>query len=97
MDKTVLIVEDDPEINFSVQKILQLSGYKVLSGANGRQGLEIAQSKIPDLIISDIMMPELDGFGMLEDVFDRVFNGQDVAAVIDVAVLDHGCQRRRLA
>ncbi|TXI33753.1 MAG: hybrid sensor histidine kinase/response regulator [Niabella sp.] len=58
---TVLIVEDNSEIRTLIKETLQFR-YKIITAENGALGLAIAQSEIPDIIISDVMMPEMDGF-----------------------------------
>jgi len=63
--KTILIIEDNEDIRENVAEILQLSDYKVITAANGKEGIDTAQSKLPDLIICDIMMPGVDGYGVL--------------------------------
>ncbi len=63
--KTILIIEDNEDIRENVAEILMLSDYKVLTAANGKEGVEVAQRAMPDLIICDIMMPGLDGYGVL--------------------------------
>ncbi|WP_392533916.1 response regulator [Nostoc sp. C117] len=62
---TILIIEDEEQIRENVEEILQLSDFKTLIAPNGKIGLEIAKAKLPDLIICDIMMPELDGYSLL--------------------------------
>lgn len=62
---TILIIEDEPQVRENIEEILQLSDFETLIAANGKIGLEIAQAKLPDLIICDIMMPELDGYSVL--------------------------------
>ncbi|MEH1924458.1 hybrid sensor histidine kinase/response regulator [Nostoc sp.] len=62
---TILVIEDEPQVRVNIQEILQLSDFETLIAANGKIGLEIAQAKLPDLIICDIMMPELDGYSVL--------------------------------
>ncbi|MBD2775600.1 hybrid sensor histidine kinase/response regulator [Iningainema tapete] len=62
---TILIIEDEPQVRENIQEILQLSDFNTLIAPNGQIGLEIAKTKLPDLIICDIMMPELDGFSVL--------------------------------
>jgi two-component system, OmpR family, alkaline phosphatase synthesis response regulator PhoP len=64
----ILVVEDEMSIRHNVEEILELCDYQVLTADNGRTGLELAQKALPDLIISDIMMPKLDGYGMLEEL-----------------------------
>lgn len=63
--KTLLIIEDNKEVRENTAEILELSNYKVLVAENGKIGVEIAKKETPDLIICDVMMPELDGFGVL--------------------------------
>ncbi|MEO7216518.1 response regulator [Mucilaginibacter sp.] len=65
MDKRILIIEDNNDLRESTAEILQLSGYEVLQAANGKEGVELAGKHLPDLILCDIMMPELDGYGVL--------------------------------
>ena len=59
---TILSVDDSPDKLEIIALILNEAGYRVLSASSGREGLEIAQQQIPDLIISDVTMPEMDGF-----------------------------------
>ena len=63
--KTILIIEDNEDIRENVAEILMLSDYKIVMAANGKEGIEMAQAKHPDLIICDIMMPGVDGYGVL--------------------------------
>lgn len=63
--KTVLIVEDNEVIREDVAEILTLSNYKVIQAVNGKEGIEMTFEHLPDLIISDIAMPIIDGLGML--------------------------------
>ena len=61
----VLIVEDDPDILKLLETTLSFRGYRVLTTQNGREGLSAIQKEYPDLVIADIMMPQLDGFGLV--------------------------------
>jgi DNA-binding response OmpR family regulator len=63
--KKILIIEDSQDILENVAEILSLSHYTVYTAADGKQGIELAMLHTPDLIICDIMMPELDGYGVL--------------------------------
>jgi CRP-like cAMP-binding protein/ActR/RegA family two-component response regulator len=65
MKKKVLIIEDNDDIRENVIEILELAGYTVASASNGKAGVELAFADIPDIILCDIMMPELDGYGVL--------------------------------
>ena len=63
--KTILLVEDSDDIRETTAEILELAGYKVLTAENGKIGVEVAQTTKPDLVVCDIMMPVLDGYGVL--------------------------------
>jgi len=63
--KSILLIEDNPDILDNTAEILTLAGYKVYTAENGKIGVELAIQQIPDLVICDIMMPVLDGFGVL--------------------------------
>jgi DNA-binding response OmpR family regulator len=61
----LLVVEDDPDILRLLDATLTYRGYRVTQARNGRQGLEFVQKERPAIVIADIMMPHLDGFGMV--------------------------------
>jgi CRP/FNR family transcriptional regulator, cyclic AMP receptor protein len=61
----ILLIEDNTEVRENIVEILELSQYEVLAAENGKVGVKLAQSGNPDLIICDIMMPEMDGYGVL--------------------------------
>ncbi|MCX6290563.1 MAG: response regulator [Bacteroidetes bacterium] len=63
--KTILLIEDNKEMRENTAEILELANYKVLAAANGKIGVDLAVKEKPDLIICDIMMPDLDGYGVL--------------------------------
>lgn len=63
--KTVLLIEDNEGIRENTAEILDMAGYKVLTANNGKAGVELALEHKPDLVICDIMMPVLDGYGVL--------------------------------
>jgi CheY-like chemotaxis protein len=63
--KSVLVIEDNPDIRENTAEILELAGYKTFTAENGKQGIDLAAKEKPSLIICDIMMPELDGYGVL--------------------------------
>ncbi|MFA6286479.1 MAG: response regulator [Opitutaceae bacterium] len=62
----ILIIEDDRPTRTLAAQVLRFQGFEVLEAANGRLGVEAALGSAPDLIVCDIMMPELDGFGVLK-------------------------------
>ena len=63
--KTILIIEDNTDIRESTAEILELAGYQVYQAENGKTGVDLAYQQKPDVILCDIMMPELDGYGVL--------------------------------
>jgi CRP/FNR family transcriptional regulator, polysaccharide utilization system transcription regulator len=63
--KRVLVIEDNKEIRENLAEILELDGYEILTASDGLEGSAIAQKELPDLILCDIMMPGLDGYGVL--------------------------------
>ncbi|TKT86508.1 response regulator [Dyadobacter frigoris] len=65
MNEKILIIEDNNDIRESTAEILEFSGYVVTQADNGKKGIELAFQSRPDLILCDIMMPELDGYGVL--------------------------------
>lgn len=64
--KKILLIEDDTTLRENTAELLQMSGYEMFTASNGKKGIELAKEYYPDLIICDIMMPELDGYGVLE-------------------------------
>src|SRR5437773_840927 len=63
--RTILIIDDHHDIRENIAEILSLGGYKTFTAENGKKGIELAIKEKPDLIVCDIMMPELDGYGVL--------------------------------
>lgn len=66
MKKTVLLIEDDQTLLENTRDLLELSNFKVITAPNGKIGVNLAREKLPDIIISDIMMPELNGYQVFE-------------------------------
>ena len=69
--KTVLVVEDEPAIREVVAEVLREEGYRVVVAADGRAGLELLAWERPDLVLMDVMMPELDGREALREARAR--------------------------
>ncbi|MBD0277947.1 MAG: response regulator, partial [Flavisolibacter sp.] len=65
MSKTILVIDDNNDLRENTAEILELAGYKTLTAENGKKGVDIALKEKPSLIVCDIMMPELDGYGVL--------------------------------
>ncbi len=66
--RTVLVVDDSPSIRNMIDKALTKAGFQVLLAQNGRQALELLSRQVPDMILSDLHMPELDGLGLCKIV-----------------------------
>ncbi len=64
--KKVLLIEDDVILRENTAELLELSGYLVTTAPNGKIGVELSKTLLPDIVVCDIMMPELDGYGVLE-------------------------------
>lgn len=64
--KRILLVEDNSAIRENTTELLELANFQVIAACDGQEGLAIALREKPDLIICDIMMPEIDGFHLLE-------------------------------
>jgi DNA-binding NarL/FixJ family response regulator len=69
--KKLLLIDDDPNLILLVKDYLEFRGYEVVTAENGREALEILAQELPDMIICDIMMPELDGYGFVEELRKR--------------------------
>ncbi len=65
---TVLIIEDDPTILANTVELLELEGFNVVSAKDGEEGIQRAQEFTPDVIVCDVLMPKVDGYGVLSSV-----------------------------
>ena len=63
--KTILIIEDEQVLRENMSELLKLANYQVIVASNGIEGVEVAKKEHPDLILSDVTMPELDGWSVL--------------------------------
>lgn len=63
---TILVIEDMPSLREEILQMLELMDFQGIGAENGAQGVQVAQQGLPDLIICDIMLPELDGYGVLQ-------------------------------
>ena len=64
--KKILVIEDEPEMRRNITALLRYYDYEPIAAENGRQGIETARREKPDLILCDVMMPELDGYAVLQ-------------------------------
>ncbi len=91
--KKILVIEDNFDIRENISEILELDGYEVLSAENGRIGVEMAQNQKPDMVICDIMMPELDGYGVLH-MLSKNPETADIPFIFLTAKADRGDFRK---
>ncbi|MEB3231858.1 MAG: response regulator transcription factor [Leptolyngbyaceae bacterium] len=66
--KRLLLIDDDPNLILLVKDYLEFRGYEVMTAENGREALEMLEIDTPDMIICDVMMPEMDGYSLVEHV-----------------------------
>jgi CheY-like chemotaxis protein/anti-sigma regulatory factor (Ser/Thr protein kinase) len=64
----ILVIEDEPNISKNIKQILDLSDFYTLTASDGLEGLQLAKEEKPDLILCDVMMPNLDGYGVLKQL-----------------------------
>jgi two-component system cell cycle response regulator DivK len=85
--KTILIADDKDSSRELIRVVLERSGYVVHEAADGVQALERARDTHPDLILLDLQMPQLDGFGVLRELQqDRSFSGTPIVALTAYAM-----------
>ena len=65
---TILVIDDDPDLCQALRMVLENNGYHVCIATHAHKGLELAQARIPDLVILDLMMPRMSGFTVLEQL-----------------------------
>ena len=66
--KRLLLIDDDPNLILLVKDYLEFRGYEVITAENGREALEVLEQELPDMIICDVMMPEMDGYAFVNHV-----------------------------
>ena len=86
---TILVIDDEEPIRLMIQDLLQLEGYTVLLAWNGKIGLECAQESHPDLILTDIMMPIMDGYEL-----SRRLHADPQTAQIPIIAMSAAFQQR---
>ncbi len=67
-NKHLLLIDDDPNLILLVKDYLEFRGYNVVTAENGREALEILDDSVPDMIICDVMMPEMDGYSLVQHI-----------------------------
>ncbi len=66
--KKLLLIDDDPNLILLVKDYLEFRGYEVVTAENGREALEVLDQQTPDMIICDVMMPEMDGYSLVSAI-----------------------------
>jgi CRP-like cAMP-binding protein len=94
--KKILIIEDNTEIRENIGEILELADYLPVLAENGKKGVELALSEAPDLIICDIMMPELDGYGVLH-ILSKKNSTAGIPFIFLTAKAEHADMRKGMA
>ena len=89
----ILVIEDEFQIRLNLQLMLKGEGHEVAQAANGKEGLEQIAANRPDLVLCDVMMPELDGFGVLEALRAKPDNA-DLPFMFLTALDDRASMRR---
>ncbi len=66
MSKRIVVIEDEPPIRTYLQKLLQRAGYEAIVATDGEEGLNLVRFLLPDLVLCDVVMPKLNGYGVLD-------------------------------
>jgi CRP-like cAMP-binding protein/CheY-like chemotaxis protein len=96
MNKVVLIIEDNDAIRENIVEILEMAKYSVQQADNGKVGVELALKHLPDIILCDIMMPELDGYGVLY-MLNKYAETASIPFIFLTAKADHVDLRKGMA
>ncbi len=95
MPQKILVVDDDPDILDAVSMILESQGYQVITARDGVEGLANLKAGTPDLMILDLLMPKMDGFGVLKELQDpRWAKYKEIPILILTSVREEASRRR---
>ena len=95
MVETILVVDDDPDILDATTMILESQGYQVVTARDGIEGLAVLKAENPDLMILDLMMPKMDGFGVCKELQDpRWSKYKNTPILILTSVREEASHRR---
>ena len=92
----ILVVDDDPDIIKATTRVLEVRGYQVIAALNGEECLRKIQEERPDLIILDLLMPKLDGFGVCRELRENAEYADyaNIPMLIATAVREEASRRR---
>ena len=93
--KKILLVDDDPEIREAISLILEANGYTVVTAQDGAEGLSKLKEEKPDLMILDLLMPRLDGFGVCKELKDPRWSKYAHIPIIILSSVREDASRRR--
>ncbi len=95
MPEKILVVDDDPDILDAVSMILESQGYQVVTARDGVEGLANLKAEMPNLMILDLLMPKMDGFGVLKELQDpRWSKYRNIPILILTSVREEAGRRR---
>ena len=95
MPKKILVVDDDFDVLEALTMILESQGYEVITAKDGIEGLACLKAEKPDLMILDLMMPKMDGFGVLKELREPMWEEiRDVPILVLTAVREEASRRR---
>ena len=86
--QTVLLVDDDPGVLDMHRRMLEQAGYQTVTASNGREALKLLEAALPDLILLDLMMPEMDGFEVLDALHSRETTRSIPVVILTARLLD---------
>ncbi len=95
MSTKILVVDDDPDILEAISLILEAHGYQVVTARDGIDGLHQLKEEKPDLMILDLMMPKLDGFGVCKELKDPRWSKYAHMPIIILSSVRQDASRRR--
>jgi OmpR family response regulator RpaB len=95
MSHRILVVDDDNDVRDALTMILESKGYQVITAKDGVEGLACLKAEKPDLMILDLMMPKMDGFGVLKELREPTWKeSKDVPILVLTAVREEASRRR---
>jgi DNA-binding response OmpR family regulator len=95
MSAKILVVDDDPDILDAVAMILESQGYDVVTARDGIEGLATLKAESPDLLILDLMMPKMDGFGVCKELQDPRWSKYRNTPILILTSVREEASRRR--
>jgi len=95
MSAKILVVDDDPEIREAISLVLDANGYQVVTAEDGIDGLNKLREEKPDLMILDLLMPRLDGFGVCKELKDPRWSKYGRIPVIILSSVRQDASKRR--